>query len=194
MNAAAPPPIALSAVFIVNLRGDVLIERQYRSDITRANIDQFMTEILNGHRKSVKRTSTMMSSSSSGNNNTSKGDVQSLPPVRIVGQIKFMFIRVANVYVCAATKLNVNVSMCFAFLKSAIGTFQVRGVFFSLSRGAFAKIIIIKLAVVCFVLLFVVIYLCARVCVRSSPVTDAFFSFSLSLFVLFISRSRTLGK
>ena len=37
-----------------------------------------------------------------------------------------MFIRVANVYVCAATKLNVNVSMCFAFLKSAIGTFQVR--------------------------------------------------------------------
>jgi hypothetical protein len=53
-------------------------------------------------------------------------DVQSLPPIRIVGQIRFMFIRVANVYVCAATKLNVNVSMCFAFLKSAIGTFQVR--------------------------------------------------------------------
>jgi len=51
-------------------------------------------------------------------------DVQSLPPIRIVGQIRFMFIRVANVYVCAATKLNVNVSMCFAFLKSAIGTFQ----------------------------------------------------------------------
>jgi len=139
MNAAAPPPIALSAVFIVNLRGDVLIERQYRSDISRANIDQFKTEILNGHRKSVRRTSTMMSSSSSsGNNGTSsnKGDVQSLPPVRIVGQIKFMFIRVANVYVCAATKLNVNVSMCFAFLKSAIGTFQVRVVFsLSLSGG-----------------------------------------------------------
>ena len=35
-----------------------------------------------------------------------------------------MFIRVANVYVCAATKLNVNVSMCFAFLKSAIGPFR----------------------------------------------------------------------
>jgi hypothetical protein len=134
MNAAAPPPIALSAVFIVNLRGDVLIERQYRSDITRANIDQFKTEILNGHRKSVKRTSTMMSSSSN-NNTSSKGDVQSLPPVRIVGQIKFMFIRVANVYVCAATKLNVNVSMCFAFLKSAIGTFQVRGGVFSLSQS-----------------------------------------------------------
>ena len=191
MNAAAPPPIALSAVFIVNLRGDVLIERQYRSDITRANIDQFKTEILNGHRKSVKRTSTMMSSSSN-NNTSSKGDVQSLPPVRIVGQIKFMFIRVANVYVCAATKLNVNVSMCFAFLKSAIGTFQVRGGVFSLSQSAFAKIIIIKLAVVCFVLLFVVIILCACVCVRSSPVTDAFFF--LSLFVLFNSHSRTLGK
>jgi hypothetical protein len=193
MNAAAPPPIALSAVFIVNLRGDVLIERQYRSDITRANIDQFKTEILNGHRKSVKRTSTMMSSSSN-NNTSSKGDVQSLPPVRIVGQIKFMFIRVANVYVCAATKLNVNVSMCFAFLKSAIGTFQVRGGVFSLSQSAFAKIIIIKLAVVCFVLLFVVIILCACVCVRSSPVTDAFFSFSLSLFLFYSFRAVVLWE
>jgi AP-2 complex subunit mu-1 len=154
MNAAAPPPIALSAVFIVNLRGDVLIERQYRSDISRANIDQFKTEILNGHRKSVRRTSTMMSSSSSSGNNgisssSNKGDVQSLPPVRIVGQIKFMFIRVANVYVCAATKLNVNVSMCFAFLKSAIGTFQVRVVFSSLFPAGKTR----KDLVVCFVLL-----------------------------------------
>jgi hypothetical protein len=186
MNTAAPPPIALSAVFIVNLRGDVLIERQYRSDITRANIDQFKTEILNGHRKSVRRTSTMMSSSSSGNNgmsSSSKGDVQSLPPIRIVGQIKFMFIRVANVYVCAATKLNVNVSMCFAFLKSAIGTFQVRGVF-SLSRAHVArekKSNLRGALVVCFVLLCG--YLCVHVCALDE-VTDAFFlSLSLSLFV-----------
>ena len=51
-----------------------------------------------------------------------------------------MFIRVANVYVCAATKLNVNVSMCFAFLKSAIGTFQVRvELFFVLSLRAFSR-------------------------------------------------------
>lgn len=180
MNAAAPPPIALSAVFIVNLRGDVLIERQYRSDISRANIDQFKTEILNGHRKSVRRTSTMMSSSSSGNNGISsssnKGDVQSLPPVRIVGQIKFMFIRVANVYVCAATKLNVNVSMCFAFLKSAIGTFQVR-VVFSLFR-AVRRVKREKISL--FALFFsVVIFVWMRV--RSSPVTDAFFFLSLSL-------------
>jgi len=62
------------------------------------------------------------------------GDVQSLPPVRVVGRVKFMFIRVANVYVCAATKLNVNVSMCFAFLKSAIGTFQVRKDWFCCRR------------------------------------------------------------
>ena len=40
----------------------------------------------------------------------------------------------ANVYVCAATKLNANVSMCFAFLKSAIGTFQVRKEWFCCRR------------------------------------------------------------
>ena len=130
-SSSSSPPVALSAVFIVNLRGDVLIERQYRSDVTRRDINAFKTEILNpiGQRKSVKRASTLASSSSK---TTPKGgynnavDVQSLPPVRVVGRVKFMFIRVANVYVCAATKLNVNASMCFAFLKSAIGTFQVR--------------------------------------------------------------------
>ena len=138
-SSSSSPPVALSAVFIVNLRGDVLIERQYRSDVTRRDINAFKTEILNpiGQRKSVKRASTLASSSSK---TTPKGgynnavDVQSLPPVRVVGRVKFMFIRVANVYVCAATKLNVNVSMCFAFLKSAIGTFQVRKEWFCCRR------------------------------------------------------------
>ena len=120
------PPVALSAVFIVNLRGDVLIERQYRSDVTRQNINAFKTDILNGHRKSVKKASSTSKTSSTRRYSSNAVDVQSLPPVRVVGRVKFMFIRVANVYVCAATKLNVNVSMCFAFLKSAIGTFQVR--------------------------------------------------------------------
>ncbi|CAL6322745.1 AP-2 complex subunit mu-1 [Bathycoccus prasinos] len=128
MNRPPPPPIALSAVFIVNLRGDVLIERQYRSDISRANIDMFKTEILSLSASSSSPFSGRKSSNGSSKRNasttSSKVDVQSLPPIRIVGQIRFMFIRVANVYVCAATKLNVNVSMCFAFLKSAIGTFQ----------------------------------------------------------------------
>ena len=124
---SSSPPVALSAVFIVNLRGDVLIERQYRSDVTRQNINAFKTDILNVHRKRVKRMALSSSKTTKGyNNNNNAVDVQSLPPVRVVGRVKFMFIRVANVYVCAATKLNVNVSMCFAFLKSAIGTFQVR--------------------------------------------------------------------
>ena len=128
-SSSSSPPVALSAVFIVNLRGDVLIERQYRSDVTRRDINAFKTEILNpiGQRKSVKRASTLASKTTpKGGYNNNAVDVQSLPPVRVVGRVKFMFIRVANVYVCAATKLNVNVSMCFAFLKSAIGTFQVR--------------------------------------------------------------------
>ena len=128
MNRPPSPPIALSAVFIVNLRGDVLIERQYRSDVTRRDINAFKTEILNpiGQRKSVKRASTLSSKTTPKGGYNNAVDVQSLPPVRVVGRVKFMFIRVANVYVCAATKLNANASMCFAFLKSAIGTFQVR--------------------------------------------------------------------
>ena len=143
MNRPPSPPIALSAVFIVNLRGDVLIERQYRSDISRANIDMFKTEILSLSASSSSPFSGRKSSNGSSTRNasttSSKVDVQSLPPIRIVGQIRFMFIRVANVYVCAATKLNVNVSMCFAFLKSAIGTFQVRVELFFVLLCAFSR-------------------------------------------------------
>ena len=141
MNHRPPPPIALSAVFIVNLRGDVLIERQYRSDISRANIDMFKTEILSLSASSSSPFSGRKSNGSSRRNTStsSKVDVQSLPPIRIVGQIRFMFIRVANVYVCAATKLNVNVSMCFAFLKSAIGTFQVRVELFFVLFSTFSR-------------------------------------------------------
>ena len=135
-SSSSSPPVALSAVFIVNLRGDVLIERQYRSDVTRRDINAFKTEILNpiGQRKSVKRASTLSSKTPPKGGYNNAVDVQSLPPVRVVGRVKFMFIRVANVYVCAATKLNVNVSMCFAFLKSAIGTFQVRKEWFCCRR------------------------------------------------------------
>ena len=55
-SSSSSPPVALSAVFIVNLRGDVLIERQYRSDVTRRDINAFKTEILNpiGQKKRQK--------------------------------------------------------------------------------------------------------------------------------------------
>lgn len=104
----------------------------------------FKTEILSLSASSSSPFSGRKSSNGSSKRNasttSSKVDVQSLPPIRIVGQIRFMFIRVANVYVCAATKLNVNVSMCFAFLKSAIGTFQVRvELFFVLSLRVFSQ-------------------------------------------------------
>ena len=135
-SSSSSPPVALSAVFIVNLRGDVLIERQYRSDVTRRDINAFKTEILNpiGQRKSVKRASTLSSKTPPKGGYNNAVDVQSLPPARVVGRVKFMFIRVANVYVCAATKLNVNAGMCFVFLKSAIGTFQVRKEWFCCRR------------------------------------------------------------
>ena len=104
----------------------------------------FKTEILSLSASSSSPFSGRKSSNGSSKRNasttSSKVDVQSLPPIRIVGQIRFMFIRVANVYVCAATKLNVNVSMCFAFLKSAIGTFQVRvELFFVLLLRVFSQ-------------------------------------------------------
>ena len=127
-------PIALSAVFIVNLRGDCLIERQYRSDITRVEIDQFKHEILNQNRnRSAQKKKQLNNRSSNSNSDWSKmeaKDVADRPPIRQIGETKFMFVRVMDVYVCAASKLNCNASMCFAFLKASVGTFQVSSFWF----------------------------------------------------------------
>ena len=51
MSSAPAPPVrvghALSGIFVINLRGDVLLMRAYREDIERHVLDAFRTQILN---------------------------------------------------------------------------------------------------------------------------------------------------
>ena len=100
-------PVCFSALYFMNLRGEVLMERQYRDDVTRQMAGAFKTEILNGGKD--------------------RGNV----PVVNVGACSFMYRRERDVYVVAVTRQNANAMLAFTFLeqlgvlfKSYFGTFS----------------------------------------------------------------------
>ena len=85
-------PVCFSALYFMNLRGEVLMERQYRDDVTRQMAGAFKTEILNGGKD--------------------RGNV----PVVNVGACSFMYRRERDVYVVAVTRQNANAMLAFTFL------------------------------------------------------------------------------
>lgn len=89
--------VAASAIYILNLRGEILISRTYRDDIQRNLADAFRTQILQS-----KETST---------------------PVRHLGDCSFIYTRSNDVYVLAITKSNANCALAFKFLTELISLF-----------------------------------------------------------------------
>eukprot|EP00882_Tetradesmus_deserticola_P024248 GHRQ01026492.1.p1 GENE.GHRQ01026492.1~~GHRQ01026492.1.p1 ORF type:complete len:199 (+),score=73.58 GHRQ01026492.1:323-919(+) len=87
-----------AAIYFMNLRGDILIERRYRDDVERDMADNFRTQILN-----------------------SKGESASLQtPVRTLGSCTFMYLRHADLYILMVTRNNANVMMAFKFMTSLV--------------------------------------------------------------------------
>mgnify|MGYP001479279629 CR=1 FL=1 len=79
MASALNSPVCFSALYFMNLRGEVLMERQYRDDVTRQMAAAFKTEIVNGK---------------------DRGNV----PVVNLGSCTFMYKREQNVYIVAVTR------------------------------------------------------------------------------------------
>eukprot|EP00879_Flechtneria_rotunda_P003291 GHRR01003516.1.p1 GENE.GHRR01003516.1~~GHRR01003516.1.p1 ORF type:complete len:424 (+),score=105.05 GHRR01003516.1:317-1588(+) len=91
-----------AAIYFLNLRGDILIERRYRDDVERDMAENFRTQILN-----------------------SKGETSSLQtPVRTLGSCTFVYLRHSDLYVLMVTKNNANVMMAFKFMTSLVDLFR----------------------------------------------------------------------
>ncbi|KAF3602105.1 hypothetical protein F2Q69_00034450 [Brassica cretica] len=73
-------PVAASAIYFLNLRGDVLINRTYRDDVGGDMVDAFRTHI--------------MQTKELGN-----------CPVRQIGGCSFVYMRISNVYIVIAVAL-----------------------------------------------------------------------------------------
>eukprot|EP00741_Cyanophora_paradoxa_P019768 tig00021168_g19079.t1 len=84
----------ISTLYFLNSRGETIIFRHYRDDVSRTAAEAFRFEAI-----SHKETGT---------------------PIRIIGNTLFCSIKVNNVYVVATTKRNVNAAMVMAFLYKTV--------------------------------------------------------------------------
>ena len=82
----------LSLLQVVNHKGEVVISRQFRDDITRSTAEVFGSKVV-----ATKETG-------------------SLPPVKIIDGASFLYTRHSNLYFVAVTRSNVNPALVFEFL------------------------------------------------------------------------------
>ncbi|TQD93575.1 hypothetical protein C1H46_020846 [Malus baccata] len=92
-------PVAASAVYFLNLRGDVLINRLYRDDVGGNMVDAFRMHIMQS-----KELGTC--------------------PVRQIGGCSFFYMRISNVYIVIVVSSNANVACAFKFVVEAVALFK----------------------------------------------------------------------
>ncbi|KAJ1693514.1 hypothetical protein LUZ63_010212 [Rhynchospora breviuscula] len=92
-------PVAASAIYFLNLRGDVLINRLYRDDVGGNMVDAFRTHIMQ-----TKEMGTC--------------------PVRQIGGCSFLYMRISNVYIVIVVSSNANAASSFKFVVEAVALFK----------------------------------------------------------------------
>ncbi|XP_072129629.1 AP-1 complex subunit mu-1-like isoform X2 [Mobula birostris] len=91
--------MSASAVFVLDLKGKVLICRNYMGDVDMNEIDYFLPVL------------------------TQKEDEGTSSPFLVHGRVHFLWIRHNNLYLVAMTKKNANAALVFAFLYKIIQVF-----------------------------------------------------------------------
>ena len=84
----------ISAIFLYNIKGEVLISRLYRHDLKRSIADAFRIQVI------------------------ANSDVRS--PIMTLGSTTFLHTRHENLYIVAVTRVNANAAMVFEFLNRFI--------------------------------------------------------------------------
>jgi AP-2 complex subunit mu-1 len=106
MSSPSPSPsssYALSGIFIVNLRGEVLISRAYRDHLDKHVFDAFRLEILNPKTsRGAARSYANASSSSQRKMDAENAMIEA--PVRRVGSLTYAFKRHRDVYVVGVSR------------------------------------------------------------------------------------------
>lgn len=84
----------ISAIFLYNIKGEVLISRLYRHDLKRSIADAFRIQVI------------------------TNSDVRS--PLMTIGSTTFLHLRHENLYVVAVTRVNANAALVFEFLNRLV--------------------------------------------------------------------------
>ena len=85
-----------SVIYILDLKGKVLISRTYRGDIDTGVIEKFMPLVMD------------------------REEDGNMTPIIQHGNVTFSFIKCNNLYLVSVTKKNANVAMVFQFLHKVV--------------------------------------------------------------------------
>ncbi|KAG8175996.1 hypothetical protein JTE90_020778 [Oedothorax gibbosus] len=91
--------MSASAIYLLDLKGKVLISRNYRGDIDMSAADKFMTLLMD------------------------KEEEGCITPILSHNGTTFMYIKYNNLYLVATTKKNANVALVFVFLHKIVQVF-----------------------------------------------------------------------
>lgn len=91
--------MSASAVYVLDLKGKVLVCRNYRGDVDMSEIEHFMTLLMD------------------------KEEEGTLSPILAHGGVRFMWIKHNNLYLVATSKKNASVSLVFSFLYKIVQVF-----------------------------------------------------------------------
>jgi AP-1 complex subunit mu len=85
-----------SVIYVLDLKGKVLISRNYRGDLDTSVIDKFMPLVME------------------------REEEGNMTPIIQHGNVTFAFIKCNNLYLVSVTKKNANVTMVFQFLHKVV--------------------------------------------------------------------------
>ncbi|GAM27654.1 hypothetical protein SAMD00019534_108300 [Acytostelium subglobosum LB1] len=88
----------ISALFLMNSKGEVLISRIYRDDISRGVANAFRLEVVSAK--------------------------ESRSPVKLIGSTSFLYIKTGGLYLVGVTRQNVNAGMVFELLHQLVEIFK----------------------------------------------------------------------
>ncbi|XVF43951.1 hypothetical protein PTKIN_Ptkin02bG0081800 [Pterospermum kingtungense] len=92
---------AASALFLLDIKGRVLVWRDYRGDVSATQVERFFTKLIE-----------------------KEGDPQSQDPVVYDNGVTYMFIQHSNVYLMTATRQNCNAASLLLFLHRVVDVFK----------------------------------------------------------------------
>ncbi|CAN0929436.1 AP-1 complex subunit mu-2 [Linum grandiflorum] len=92
---------AVSALFLLDIKGRVLVWRDYRGDVTALQAEKFFTKLIE-----------------------KEGDPQSQDPVVYDNGVSYMFIQHSNIYLMTAARQNCNAASLLSFLHRVVDVFK----------------------------------------------------------------------
>lgn len=92
----------ISAIFLISQKGEIVMNRFYRDDVSRQIVDTFRTKVI------------------------ASKETGSTAPIKLMENSSFLYTRHSNLYLVAVTRSNVNPALVLEFLFRLIKIFKVR--------------------------------------------------------------------